>query len=249
MLRMEFTDNGCSASLVDVIALASRDADPTAAVVRNLARNELLFEAGDIKTKIYRVETGAICVYRTRADLTIEVIEHVLAGDLIGLGFLDRHSANARATVETKVRCFDLDAVDDLIDNDAHNKARHHDAIEREFAFRRESLAKSARERPMVRLAAFLVAVSHRIGDEGGDPALIDDTVDCGVIADFLGLSVDLLALALMQLEMRGLVETAPPHGLRLKDISALEDIAAERTDVPLTWAAPSNEELLAAIQ
>jgi CRP/FNR family transcriptional regulator len=215
--------------------------------VRSLTRNELLFEAGDIKSKVYRVETGAVCVYRTRSDLTIEVIEHALAGDFVGMGFLQRHATSARATVETSVSCFPLDTVDQLIENDTHAKAKFDDAVAREFVLRRESLVSSARERPMVRLAAFLVAVSHRSREEGGDPTLIDDSVDCGVIADFLGLSVDLLALALMQLQMRGLVETAPPHGLRLKDVDALEEIANEQTDVS-AWAA-SDDDLGVALQ
>jgi CRP/FNR family transcriptional regulator len=98
----------------------------------------------------------------------------------------------------------------------------------------------------MVRLASFLVAVSHRSREEGGDPTLIDDSVDCGVIADFLGLSVDLLALALMQLEMRGLVETAPRHSLRLKDVAALEEIANEQTDAS-AW--PSDNDVRVALQ
>jgi CRP/FNR family transcriptional regulator len=152
------------------------------------------------------------------------------------MGFLERHATNARATVDTKVRFFGLDAIEEIIENDAHNKARYDDAVAREFAFRREDLMNSARERPMVRLAAFLVAISHRAREEGGDPTLIDDTVDCGVIADFLGLSVDLLGLALMQLEMRGLVETAPFHGLRLKDLPALEAIAEEQENVSSSW-------------
>ncbi len=228
---------------IDMSVRRHYDAD---ASVRSLARNELLFEAGDIKSNVYRVETGVLCIYRTRPDLTVEIIEHALAGDIVGMGFLERHAANARAAVETTVSCFPLEEVDQLIEGDAHAKARYDDAVEREFAFRRESLVSSARERPMVRLAAFLVAVSHRSREEGGDPTLIDDSVDCGVIADFLGLSVDLLALALMQLEMRGLVETAPPHGLRLKDVGALEEIASEQSDAS-GW--PSENDLQIALQ
>jgi CRP/FNR family transcriptional regulator, anaerobic regulatory protein len=241
MLRTEFSDSANGAFLAGT---ASPDAYWSDDAVRSLARNEVLFETGDIKSKVYRVESGVLCIYRTHPDLRIEIVEHALAGDLVGLGFLDRHAASARATVETEIRSFDLDAVEGLIENDAHNKARYHDAVDREFEFRRESVASSARERPIVRLAAFLVAVSHRIDQEGGDPTLVDDTVDCGVIADFLGLSVDLLALALMQLEMRGLVETAPPHGLRLKDISALETIAAVQENMPAVWSASTEQEL-----
>jgi CRP/FNR family transcriptional regulator, anaerobic regulatory protein len=249
MLRMECADNGREARAIDVAAL---NYDAAVSAILRLARNGILFEAGDPKTQVFRVETGALCIYRTRPDLTLEVIEHALAGDLVGMGFLQRHAANARATLETTVRCFDLDAVDQLIENDAHNKTRYDDAVAREFAFRREHLVSSARDRPIVRLAAFLVAVSHRSREEGGDYTLIDDSVDCGGIAGFLGLSVDLLMLALMQLEMRGLVETAPFHGLRLKDIPALEAIADEQENVPTSWAASlasTEDELLSAIQ
>lgn len=246
MLRMDIAGESNGVGAAGVAALTVQDGDTS---LLTLARNELLFEAGDVKSKVYRVESGALCIYRIHPDLRIEIIEHVLTGELVGMGFLDRHTANARATVDATIRCFDSDAVEGLIEDDEHNKTRYHDAVEREFAFRRESLASAARERPMVRLAAFLVAVSHRIGDEGGDPTFIDDTVDCGVIADFLGLSVDLLALALMQLEMQGLIETAPPHGLRLKDVPALEAIAEERENVPVKWAAATDDELRATIQ
>jgi CRP/FNR family transcriptional regulator len=49
-----------------------------------------------------------------------------------------------------------------------------------------------------------------------------------------------------MQLEMRGLIETAPPHGLRLKNVAALEEIANEQTDEP-AW--PSENDLRALLQ
>jgi len=249
MLRMGFADNGGDAEGIDVVALSGGGSNSP---ILRLARNGILFEAGDPKTQVYRVETGALCIYRTRPDLTIEVIEHALAGDIVGMGFLARHAATARATVETTVRCFDLAEVCRLIENDTHNKVRYDDSVAREFAFRKEDLVGSARERPIVRLAAFLIAASRRIREEGGDPTLIDDTVDCGVIADFLGLSVDLLALALLQLEMRGMVETAPFHGLRLKDIPALETLADEQENGPASWSdcpPSSNDKLLKIIQ
>lgn len=196
------------------------------APIRTLARHEVLFEAGDLKTGIYRIESGALCVYRSRPGLAPETIETALAGDLVGLGFLERHASSARAIVETKIRCFPLDAADRLITGDDRAKARLDDAVEREFVFRRDSLVRAGRGRPVVRLAAFLVAVSKRNREEGRDPALIDEALDCALIADYLTLSVDLLALALVQLEMQGLVELAPRGCLRLKDISRLEMLA-----------------------
>jgi CRP/FNR family transcriptional regulator, anaerobic regulatory protein len=217
-----------SASLAEISTLADvleRNFE-SSAPIRKLVRNEILFEAGDIKTSLYRVETGALCVYATRPDLKIEVIEFALAGDLVGIGFLETHASSARATVETKVRCFALADMDRLIARDERAKARYDAAVRREFAFRRDSLVKASRERPVMRLAAFLIALSSRNREEGRDPTVIDDALDCTVIAQYLSMSVDLLALALVQLEMRGLVQPAPHRGLRLNDLVALEAIA-----------------------
>lgn len=205
--------------------------------VQSLSRDEILFESGDLKTNIYRVETGALCIYRTRPDGTTEIVEYALAGDLVGMGFLERHATYARASVNSSVRCFPLDAADKLIAADAHNKARFDEAVEREFIFRRESLVSASSQHPAIRLAAFLTAVSQRTREEGGDPTFIDDSVNCGVIADFLGITIEELALALTQLETCGLIETAPRHGLRLKDLASLKSVADDVGPAPACLA------------
>jgi hypothetical protein len=41
------------------------------APLRTLQRNEMLFEAGDLKTHLYRIETGAICIYVTHPNKAI----------------------------------------------------------------------------------------------------------------------------------------------------------------------------------
>jgi hypothetical protein len=108
------------------------------------------------------------------------------------------------------------------------------DAIHREFAAHRNRLVEAGRGKPIVRLAAFLIALSHRNRAEGRDPALIDDELDCTIIADYLGLSVDLLALSLMQLKLRGLVAAAPDRAVRLTDLTGLEAVADGISEAPL---------------
>jgi len=107
------------------------------------------------------------------------------------------------------------------------------DPIHREFALRRDRLVEAGRGKPIVRLAAFLSALSHRNRLEGRDPAVIDDNLDCAVIADYLGLSLDLLVLSLMQLKLRGLVEAAPDRAIRITDLSALEVVAEGVSEAP----------------
>jgi CRP/FNR family transcriptional regulator len=194
------------------------------APIRRLRRNEMLFEAGDLKTDLYRVETGALCVYATEGEA--EVIEFALAGDVVGMGFLERHTTSARATVETTLRSFPLADLDRLKARDERNRTRFHAAVEREFKYRRDALAKASSERPTMRVAAFLIALSSRNRLEGRDPAIVDDALNSAVTAQYLGLSVDLLALALVQLELQGIIIRDPHSGLRLTNLAALNSLA-----------------------
>lgn len=212
------------------------------APVRSLARHERLFRAGDIKTHLYRVESGVLCIYAARADRTLELIEFAVAGDIVGMGFTKTHATAARAVVETKVSCFPLDASDRLLTQDERATSRMADAVEREFAFQRHNLVEAGQGKPATRLAAFLVAVSRRNALEGGDPNLIDDTLNCAVIAEHLGLRLDVLALTLVQLEIKGLVRPALDHGLRLIDLPGLEALADGPGSLPMMPDDPYDE-------
>ena len=86
---------------------------------------------------------------------------------------------------------------------------------------RRRSLG--ARE-SHVRVAALLSAISHNNRYEGRDPAVIPDCFSSGFVADLLGLRVDDLADALLELRYRGLVQ-AEGSALKLIDLPALEKL------------------------
>ena len=107
--------------------------------------------------------------------------------------------------------------------DDDYAARRLDDEIEREFASLRQKHVEAGLGKPLVRLAAFLVAVSRHNALEGRDPNLVDDTLNGAVIADYLGMRLDVLAWALMKLELRGLVQPAQDHGLRLIDVAALD--------------------------
>jgi CRP/FNR family transcriptional regulator len=217
----------------------------TSPPVRTLERNELLFEMGDLKTNLYRIETGALCIYVAHPDGAREIIEFALAGDLVGMGFLERHATNARAVIDTKVSCLALDEIDHLTAGDARAKSRFDDAVEREFAFRRDHVSNEGRVRPLVQLAAFLIAVSRQNEDEGRDPTIIDDTLECAVVAGYLGLSVESLESVLVELEELGLVQPAPRHGLRIADMERLEALADEDAGPLLQSDLPDERRLL----
>jgi CRP/FNR family transcriptional regulator, anaerobic regulatory protein len=193
---------------------------------RTLAINELLFGIGEPKTGLYLVKTGALAIYEPRWNGHRAIIEFAFPGSLVGLGFLEAHTCSARATVETCVQRLPLSAQDLLFADDPKAQARLADAIERDVEFLRESSVRFSRQNPLGRLAAFLLTLSRENKQEGRDPTLLTEPLQCGVVADFLALSIDRLGSLLVELQHRGLIEAHAPDGLHLRDIPGLEYLA-----------------------
>ncbi len=200
---------------------------------RTLTANELLFGMGEPKSNIYLVKSGALAVYEPRWNGHRAIIEFAFPGDLVGLGFLETHTCSARATMETCVQCLPLSTQDLLFADNPKAQTSLADAIEREVEFLRESSVRFSRQNPLGRLAAFLLTLSRENEHEGRDPALLMQPLNCGVVADFLALSIDRLGSLLVQLEQRGILEPCPPDGLRLLNIGALEGLAGRALSVP----------------
>lgn len=194
-------------------------------IARTMAANEFLFMPGDLRTHVFRVESGAICLYQSRRADRKSVIEFVFPGDFAGFGFLDKHILSARALLETTVTCVPVDSIDDIIRDNPRAQAKLALAIDREFEAHREDLSSSGQRQPIERVAALLVTSSRTNIQQGRDPHLIKDSWRCGVIADLLRLSLDDLTKILVELERRDLIE-ATADGLRLTDIVALEALA-----------------------
>jgi CRP/FNR family transcriptional regulator, anaerobic regulatory protein len=186
---------------------------------------DALFSFGDPKTDLYLVESGVVAVYEPRLEGHQAIIEFAFPGDIVGLGFLQTHTCTARASVETVAHCVPFSAQDQLVADDPRAQARLADAIEREFEFLRRSSVKFSRENPLGRVAAFLLTLSRQNEQEGRDPVVLTQPLQCGVVADFLALSIDRLGSLLVQLKGRGVIEETP-GALHLTDIAALETLA-----------------------
>lgn len=195
-----------------------------------LATSEILFRPGEAKTHFYRVESGAVCVYQSPWQGHRATVEFCFPGDLVGLGFLERHMATARAAVDTVVTCLPLDTMNDVVARDPLASARLSRAVDQEF----ESLRTAHLSLPLgpiERVSALLVTLSRANVQEGRDPSCITDSLKCGVIADYLAMSVDELAGVLVELEKRGLIERSPEGALRLTNLDALDRLASSDRD------------------
>jgi CRP/FNR family transcriptional regulator, anaerobic regulatory protein len=195
--------------------------------LKAFAPTERLFSLGDPRTDLYLVESGVVAVYEPRSEGHQAIIEFAFPGDVVGLGFLQTHTCTARASVETVANCVPFSAQDRLIADNPRAQAILADAIEREFEFLRRSSVKFSCENPLGRIAAFLLTLSRQNEQEGRDPTVLTQPLQCGAVADFLALTIDRLGALLVQLKRRGVIEETP-GALRLTDIAALETLAGK---------------------
>ena len=109
------------------------------------------------------------------------------------------------------------------------------EVAENDFQQRKALAYALGRSSPPIRLAALLVNLSRNNAREGRDPTIIPDTLNCGVVAEMLGLEVSALAAALLELAHKHLIELAPEASLRISDIQGLERFAdGKGCDPPL---------------
>jgi CRP/FNR family transcriptional regulator len=201
---------------------------------RSLAAKEVLFRAGDQRTCFYRVETGAICLYEPRWNDERSIIDFAFPGDFVGLGFLETQSCNASAICKCEVKCLPWGQLALAVAGIPSAQQKLQRAVEREFELRRTSIRRRGEENPVERVAAFLCVLSHNNSLEGRDPNLIGDSMECGIAAGYLGLSVEKLGALLVELKKRELIDLCPDKSLRILDINALQELA-EQDDEPLS--------------
>lgn len=91
-----------------------------------------------------------------------------------------------------------------------------------ERAFARSAAFRSV----LVRAAAYFVVVSRNNGYEGRDPYVVKDDVRSGDVSSFLGVDLDVLARALLEMRRRGLVSTNEDGDLKLDDLPALDALS-----------------------
>ena len=200
-----------------------------APVGRRLSAGDVLFRAGDTRIHFYLIEQGTIALYRKR--LGQDVVEFVFAGDVLGLGALEKHIDEARALSKSSVRQLPLDSLDDIL-QDERVQRRYADAVHREFAARRNEIIETFRGTAVERVASFFVALSQLNTHEGREPNLIVDSLECGIVANFLSLDIESLGHALVELEKKQLIERTS-SGLRLTDLEGLERLSEPATQLP----------------
>lgn len=209
-----------SGALEQALALAQ-------ASLRRIEAKELLFAEGDPTTHVFRVETGAIALYKVLADGRRQIVGFAYPGDLIGLGAQGEHVMNAQAIKPTRLRCLPMAALHRSAAQDPALGFKLYEALARELAATRDLMLTTGQRSATERVASFLLAFSRRSARNGQDPANFELPMTRADIGDFLGLTIETVSRTFTKLKTLGLIELPQSNHVRLVDRSQLESLAA----------------------
>jgi CRP/FNR family transcriptional regulator len=196
------------------------------ASLRRVEAKEFLFAEGDPTTHLFRVETGAISLYKVLADGRRQVVGFAYPGDLIGLGAQGEHVMNAQAIKPTRLRCLSVATLHQSAAKDPTLGFKLYEALARELAATRDLMLTTGQRSATERVVGFLLALSRRNVRNGQDPAVFELPMTRADIGDFLGLTIETVSRTFTKLKTLGLIELPQSNRVKLVDIDELEGLA-----------------------
>jgi len=203
----------------------------SSAPLRRVEAREHLWCEGDQRTHVYRVETGAVCIYKVLPDGRRHVVDFAFAGDLIGLGLTSEHAFNAQALVATRIKGLTVSAFNQALREDSRLALKLYEALSQELDAARAQLLMVSKRVSTERVASFLLTLSDRAQKRGADPSVIGLPMRRVDIADFLGLTIETVSRTFTKLKTSRVISLLPGNQVRIVDRARLEDLAAGDAD------------------
>jgi len=208
------------------------------APVHQLKSQQPLFAEGDIKSSVFRVESGAVLIYRILNDGYRQVVRFAFPGDFVGLEFEDTHAHDAQAIGPTRVRCVPAPWLMRRAAEDPELARELYRSLSCDVLGAHDHLFMIGRLNATGRLASFLITLSQRNAQMGLDPVNISLPVRRCDIADFLCVSVETVSRSLAELKLARIVSLAGWRQIKLLNWHALADMAAGAQPPQLRYAA-----------
>lgn len=193
---------------------------------RRLQAKEFVFVDGDPAKHIYRIEVGAVSLFKILPDGRRQILGFAYAGDFIGLGLQGEHIMNAQAIKPTKVRSMPLAALYQIATHDPTLSFKLYQTIAGELAATRDLLMTTGHRSASERVASFLMALSRRNERIGEAANIVDLPMTRTDIADFLGLTIETVSRTLSKLKNKRLIDLPQSASIHLLDMKELQRMA-----------------------
>ena len=196
------------------------------ASLRRIEAKEFVFVDGDPAKHVYRIETGAVSLFKILPDGRRQILGFAYPGDFIGLGCQGEHIMNAQAIKPTRVRSMPVSALYQLAFQDPTLSFKLYQTVANDLAATRDLLMTTGHRSARERVAAFLLALAQRNRRNGEPEEVIDLPMTRADIADFLGLTIETVSRTLTKFKIAGLIDLPQSARVCLRDIETLQALA-----------------------
>ncbi|OHV78570.1 helix-turn-helix domain-containing protein [Ensifer sp. LCM 4579] len=196
--------------LVTSAALGIVDSKP----ISNFVDGQNIYCDGERAGQVYRVEFGAVRVYRVLANGRRQILDFHLVGNWFGLQNEDFRRSSAEAIGATGIKSISLQEtrfiwqglVPVVLEN--YSSAQEHQLV-------------IGRQSAIERVAAFLLEMSNR----AGGTCKFDLFMPRIDIADYLGLTIETVSRALTKLKSGSIIRLQGTRGVEIVNYRALQNL------------------------
>lgn len=196
------------------------------ASLRRIEAKEFVFIEGDPANHIYRIEAGAVSLFKILPDGRRQILGFAYPGDFIGLGAQSEHIMNAQVIKRGCIRSMPLAALHKIATSDPALSFMLYKAVAEELAATRDLMMTTGHRSASERVATFLIALSRRNKRNGEDEDIISLPMTRVDIADYLGLTIETVSRTLTKLKMKGFIDLPQSTRVVLLDILELQKLA-----------------------
>lgn len=196
------------------------------ACLRRFDAKEFVFAEGDCARNIYRIEVGAVSLFKILPDGRRQILGFAYPGDLIGLGVQGTHMMYAQAIKRCYARSMPLAALHKIAAHDPGLSFTLYEAIAEELAAARDLMTTTGHRNASERLAVFLMALSRRNARNGGRRNIIDLPMTRTDIADYLGLTIETVSRTLTKFKTKRFIDLPQSTRIIILDMMMMQKLA-----------------------
>jgi CRP/FNR family transcriptional regulator len=167
------------------------------------------------------------------ADGRRQITGFLYPGDFLGLALTARYVYFAEAITPSALCRFRRDKLEELCEKHPEFEKRLLENASHELIAAQDQMVLLGQQGARERVATFLLMMSRRAAQRGGDRNSIMLPMRRYDIADYLGLSTETVSRTMSDFKRDGIVELPDSNDVKLLDPSALEEISGIEIDLP----------------
>ncbi len=193
-----------------------------------------LFGADQDAGHYSNILSGVVKLSKLMADGRQQIVGLQFAPDFLGRPFAHGGQVSAEAATLVRLCSFPRNVLERIISQSPEMEHRLHEQTLKELDEARDWMLTLGRKTAAEKIASFLLLIAMHI-----DPERSQDVTEFDIelplkradIADFLGLTIETVSRQLTKLRKQGAIEVKDRRTVRIKNLPALRNVAAQNPD------------------